>query len=162
MNQELIKEREALGIVANLFKEFKIGSLLNISNVNQIKGASPPEIFSIVSLYGILLRACHADVTNPPFRFRTSAFGHPVRDICRFAYPTALPFALGKNFRHGRPKPKAPSPTKSSGDACNPRLWRSGSSSRQDCLLSRYPPSTAIDSFLPSGVAPSQLNTPRL
>lgn len=48
MNRELIKEREALGTIVQLFKEFKIGSLLNLSNISRTKGASPLELFSII------------------------------------------------------------------------------------------------------------------
>ena len=48
MNQELIKVREALGTIANLFKEFNIGSLLNLANINKTNGATPLELFSIV------------------------------------------------------------------------------------------------------------------
>jgi len=45
---EKVKETELMGTIANLFKEFKIGSLLNSSNINNTKGATPLEIFSIV------------------------------------------------------------------------------------------------------------------
>ncbi|MBT4089207.1 MAG: transposase [Deltaproteobacteria bacterium] len=48
MDRDDVRAREALGTISRLFKEFKIGSLLNLSNINQTKGASPLEIFSIV------------------------------------------------------------------------------------------------------------------
>ncbi len=50
MNQELIKEREALGLIANLFREFKIGSLLNLANISRTKGATPLELTIIFNL----------------------------------------------------------------------------------------------------------------
>ncbi len=48
MDRDDVRVREALGTISRLFKEFKVGSLLNLSNINQTKGASPLEIFSII------------------------------------------------------------------------------------------------------------------
>ena len=48
MTIEAIKEKEAVGTIANLFKEFKIGRLLNLANINRTNGASPLELFSII------------------------------------------------------------------------------------------------------------------
>lgn len=48
MDRDDVRAREALGTISRLFREFKVGSLLSFSNINQTKGASPLEIFSIV------------------------------------------------------------------------------------------------------------------
>ena len=48
MDRDDVRVREALGTISRLFREFKVGSLRNLSNINQAKGASPLEIFSIV------------------------------------------------------------------------------------------------------------------
>ena len=39
---------EDLGIIADFFKEFRLGSLLNRSNITKTKGASPLTIFSLL------------------------------------------------------------------------------------------------------------------
>jgi hypothetical protein len=48
MDRDDVRAREALGTISRLFKEFKVGCLLNLSNINQTKGVRPLEIFSIV------------------------------------------------------------------------------------------------------------------
>ncbi|MBU2513187.1 hypothetical protein KJ966_17735 [bacterium] len=58
MNQELIKEREALGTITKLFKEFKSGSLLNPANINKTNGATPLELFSIVFILCFQGKTC--------------------------------------------------------------------------------------------------------
>ncbi len=45
---DLTKERESLGTVANLFNQFKIGTLLGNSGISNTTGAKPLEIFSII------------------------------------------------------------------------------------------------------------------
>ena len=37
-----------LGVFANLFSEFKIGSLLNQSGISKTKGATPLAVFTII------------------------------------------------------------------------------------------------------------------
>jgi hypothetical protein len=55
-------------------------------------------------------------------------------------------------------KPRAPSPVANSGAMAKPRAFRSISSSRQLCALSRTPTWKPTSSFLPSGVAPISTN----
>ena len=60
----------------------------------------------------------------------------------------------GKTFANAAQNPNAPSPIARSGSIANPRAFTSSRSSAQDCSDSRYPSATAINSFLPSAVAP--------
>src|SRR6516162_3500275 len=100
----------------------------------------------------------HPDFLQCPLGFGCWLFGSLLRTLAVLCTQQRCPRVLGHTSSMACQKPSAPSATASSGPIDSPRRFRSRSSSRQDCALSRIPSLRPTSSFLPSGVAPIMIS----
>ena len=82
----------------------------------------------------------HPDIVQHALGLALLALGQVVEHVGGLVHPAALFAGFGKHLAATPPRnPRAPSPTASLGASARPRAFRSKSSSRQLCSLSRGP-----------------------
>src|SRR3954469_11891996 len=94
------------------------------------------------------------DLVQVPLDLRRHGIRHRVEDVTTLCTQQRWWQVDGNTSSRAFQKPRAPSPTASSGATASPRAFKSTSSSRQLWALSRVPTWKPTSSFLPSGVAP--------
>jgi hypothetical protein len=95
----------------------------------------------------ILLGLRHPDFLQRPLGFRLLALRQFVEDVGVLCTQERWPRVWGHPSSRACQNPSAPSATASSGPIDSPRRFRSSSSSRQDCALSRTPSLRPTSSF---------------
>src|ERR1700741_274959 len=91
---------------------------------------------------------------NARLAFGCWLFGSLLRTLAVLCTQQRCSRVVGHSSPSAFQKPSEPSATARSGATARPRFFKSSSSSRQSCALSRAPSVKPSSSFLPSGVAP--------